>query len=327
MFAHETHTKRRHAHHSAFSLIEIMVTLVIVSILMALLLPALNRVRTTGQLALVNAEMDSLKASITNFKREYGIEPPSGIELFPPVPPGGTGALGNWTDARSVALIRQMWPKFDFQQSGGLNAAAFGAATSITLEGSECLVFFLGGIRDLTSGALIGFSKNEKLPFQASGSRVNPFFEFNGGYSTSESRWTGLLVDTVGSNDIPEYLGVLPGQTKPYAYFSSYGGKGYRLAENDGIDGTVTATTLNPELARPLPYFKDSNNKVPYNREGFQLVSPGFDNRFGVGGYFDKDDSQMQDTAITRNQANEPGSDGLHEHDNITNFNGGELLQ
>ncbi|MGZ0172208.1 MAG: type II secretion system protein [Planctomycetales bacterium] len=325
MISRKTHTKRRHARHSAFSLIEIMVVLVIVSILMALLLPALSGVRTTAQIALVNAEMDSLKASITNFKREYGIEPPSGITLFPP---GGTGALGNWTDARSVSLIRQMWPKFDFQQSGGLSAVAFGTATSLTLEGSECLVFFLGGTRDAASGALIGFSKNERLPFQGSGSRVNPFFEFDGGYDSSTSSWTGLLTDAVGNNGIPEYLGVLPSATKPYAYFSSYGGKGYRLAENDSIDGTVTATVANPELARPLPYFKDSASNVPYNRESFQLISTGFDYRFGVGGYFDRDDSQIQGTLITRNKLNDPSStDGLHEHDNITNFNGGQLLQ
>lgn len=315
MISRRTHTKRRHTRHTAFTLIEIMVTLVIIAILMALLLPALNRVRTTGQIALVNAEMDTLKASITNFKRVYGIEPPSGITMFPP---GGTGALGNWTDARSVALIRQMWPKFDFQQSGGLSTTAFNGATSLTLEGSECLVFFLGGTLDTASGALIGFSKNERLPFQESGSRVNPFFEFD----------STLLSDTVGSNGIPEYLGVLPSATKPYAYFSSYEGKGYRLAENDGIDGTITATVANPELARPLPYFKDSASNVPYNRESFQLISTGFDYRFGVGGYFDRDDAQIQATLITRNKANDPSStDGLHEHDNITNFNGGQLLQ
>ncbi len=324
MISRKTHTKRRHTRHSAFTLIEIMVTLVIIAILMALLLPALNRVRTTGQIALVNAEMDSLKASITNFKRVYGIEPPSGITLFPP---GGTGALGNWTDARSVALIRQMWPKFDFQQSGGLSAAAFGTATSLTLEGSECLVFFLGGTRG-SSGALIGFSKNERLPFQDSGSRVNPFFEFDGGYDPGTSSWTGLLTDSVGNNGIPEYLGVLPSSTKPYAYFSSYGGKGYRLAENDGIDGTITATATNPELAHPLPYFKDSgtNPNVPYNRDSFQLISTGFDYRFGAGGYFDREDLEIQATLISRNKTN-GSTDGLDEHDNITNFNSGQLLQ
>lgn len=315
MISRRTHTKRRHPRHSAFTLIEIMVTLVIIAILMALLLPALNRVRTSGQIALVNAEMDTLKASITNFKRVYGIEPPSGITMFPP---GGTGALGNWTDARSVALIRQMWPKFDFQQSGGLSAAAFNGATSMTLEGSECLVFFLGGTLDTASGALIGFSKNEKLPFQDSGSRVNPFFEFD----------STLLTDTVGGNGIPEYLGVLPSATKPYAYFSSYGGKGYRLAENDGIDGTITATATAPEDAHPLPYFKDSgtNPKVPYNRDSFQLISTGFDYRFGAGGYFDREDLDIQATLISRNKTN-GSTDGLDEHDNITNFNSGQLLQ
>jgi prepilin-type N-terminal cleavage/methylation domain-containing protein len=54
---------------SAFSLVEVMVVLIIISILMALLLPALGRARVTAKIAEIQAgEFEAMKASLTEFK-------------------------------------------------------------------------------------------------------------------------------------------------------------------------------------------------------------------------------------------------------------------
>ncbi|MHC4880058.1 MAG: prepilin-type N-terminal cleavage/methylation domain-containing protein [Planctomycetota bacterium] len=315
---------------AAFTLIEIMITIAIIAILIGLLMPALGSVRRRAQIASVKSEMDALKASATTFKQAYGIEPPSGITIFPPDTAGTGGALGLWTDARSISLVKRIWPKFDFRNSGGLATAAFKGQPSLTLEGSECLVFFLGGVVDPSSGALIGFSKNERLPFSPDGSREGPFFEFD----------TGRLIDVIGidtdddgtfdiaQNGIPEYADPIPNQVKPYAYFSSYGGQGYRIGENDGLDGRVrTSSDPATYVPVPMPYFKDTALNVPYHRDSFQLISPGFNasadtsntGGYGTGGYFDPNDGTMTATLYSRNQNTDT------EADNITNFHSGQL--
>lgn len=300
--------RRRHPRFG-FSLIELMIVLVIIGILAALILPALGSARRTAQIARVQSDMESLKASITQFKVRYGVDPPSSVTLYPP----GTA----WSNAQSRALIKRIWPQFDFDNSGGLNVAAFSGATSMTLTGAECLTFFLGGIRG-ASGALIGFSKNPRLPFTEGGSRDGPFFEFDGGYDTSSSKWTGRLVDLNG-NDVPEYLDPLTSQTKPYLYFSSYGGTGYR-ADNGSV----------------LAYFKDGNQANPYKADSFQLISPGFDFEYGKGGVLDNEDKNANgtldagedtngNTTLDTKTAQILSGTRVAEQDNITNFHTGEL--
>ena len=70
-----------------FTLIELMVVIVIIGILMALILPALNGARIRARVTQVSTEISQLENAISKFKSIYNLDPPSSLYV-PPV--GGT---------------------------------------------------------------------------------------------------------------------------------------------------------------------------------------------------------------------------------------------
>jgi prepilin-type N-terminal cleavage/methylation domain-containing protein len=269
-----------------FTLIEMMVVLVIIAILAGLLLAAFGPARQTAREAQVVAEMQSLKASITAFKTDFKMDPPSSIVI--------SESVAGWA-AHPVdrALLKRLWPSFNFTIPRDFNGD--GDSTDIVaLDGAECLVFFLGGVVDPVSGQLRGFSKNPGNPFAMdNGSRQGPFYEFEGGIDPSTRMPLGRLVDT-DSDGAPEYIDSLPSQTQPIVYFSSYDGTGYRTdnTEDANANGSLDAgedKNGNGRLDHRMQfaYFKDAARKSPYNASGFQLISPGQDASYGVGGHLD----------------------------------------
>jgi prepilin-type N-terminal cleavage/methylation domain-containing protein len=279
-----------------FTLIELLIVLVIIAILAALILPAVMRGTNTVRIAEVNNEMAKFKTAITQFKVDFGVEPPSSLTIWE--------RATDWAShPRDRRIVKQLWPQFDFSLDREFDGDALGLpgyqTEDFPMDGAECLVFFLGGMADRTTGALRGFSSNARNPFVVdNGARVGPFFEFKGGFDVSGSTPapTGRFVDT-DSDGLPEYLDTLPGQTLPYLYFSSYGGEGYKTGDN---------------LTRiAAPYFKDALSRVPHKESSFQLISPGFDFNYGTGGQFDPD--------------NPPSNTNAPDSDNITNFHSGVL--
>lgn len=291
---------------NGFTIIEIMVVVVIIAILAGLLLTALGGARETARVFEVQADMKKLAAGLENFKMRFGVHPPSSVTLYE--------APADWgTDPRSRGIISRIWPRFRFDVTRELDGAT-GASGSVSLDGAECLVFFLGGVVDLDatqvvgdprrgSGAFIGFSKDPANPLKRdanpTSSRDGPFYEFGGAFDPDTSPPTplalGRLVD-VNKNNYLELIDTLPSQQTPYLYFSSNGGSGYRASDNTGrIAG---------------PYYIDAAGRNPYNADSFQIISPGFDGSYGSGGQYQKD------SASSLNQ---------NDSDNITNFHTGLL--
>jgi type II secretory pathway pseudopilin PulG len=312
-----------------------MVVVVIIAILIGILVPTIGKVRQTALEAEVRKDIGDLEQAIEQFKVSFGIEPPSYIELY--------ANQADWdANPKYKSLIKQMWSKFDFSNCGGASVGSSGpknfvlpnssTATVLKLNGSECLVFFLGGMIDPTSGGFTGFAKDPARPFSSVATVTNregPFFEFKGALKTTPSpEWAGRLTD----NDldwIPEYRDPLPGQTLPYVYFN-------------GVNGSYRTTSGAPPPPLPLPlydpmppswytgaawyntdgekllYFAyysklDNTNprsSLPHKPKGIQIISPGADRSYGWGGLFDP---------------NNTGSLGKDDKDNITNFHSRRL--
>lgn len=322
-----TRTRRR----GGFTLIELLMAIAIIAVLIALLLPAISSIKGKVRITEVRQEISQLESAIADFKFKFGHEPPSSITIYEEWSGGWEG------DSVNRAKIRKLWPKFDFKKSRNI-----GAASSYTLKGDQCLVFFLGGgyINGGTDSAqFIGFSGDPTDPFKigasASTTRIGPFHEFDMGrvLDTSSLPYSAPLVN------FPVYLDPIPGQTKPYLYATSYDGQGYY--DNSTNSDVRTPASGNFRIYRTDTKGDtdndgdiDSNDADPpaWKPNGFQIISPGPDNEYGTGGPY-KPDSNIVLPAFIRipNPSAPPpfidGPDGarLVEGDNITNFAGGTL--
>lgn len=287
MFTRHT-TVRNSTRRRGFTLIEIMVVIIIIGALLALLLPAIGKSRRAAYDARVKTEIAGLESAIATFKLTYGSEPPSHVSIY-------STAAGWNGDTASKAIIRRIWPQFDFSNP---TYPASLPAGSATLNAGECLLFFLGG--PLVNGAPTGFSKNPASPFAAGGNtREGPFFEFD----------IARIVDS-DNNGIAEYKDSLPDQTKPYLYFSSYEGTGYVTGEATAA-GLANAQYRNTNTA-PYTYYKPQT---------FQIISPGADGLYGTGGYFNPAATNGGLTTYVS------GAYTLcDDYDNLTNFHPGRLV-
>lgn len=344
-----------------FTIVELLMVVVIIGILAALLIPAIQRARDTAGDAEVLTEIKGLEKGVVDFKNRFGIDPPSFIVLCESAaewaadwgssPPAQLSADPTLTDAHrrtSRAVIRQIWPEFDFTVDHDINGdGAFNGAWA--LNGAECLVFFLGGVPDRidTDGdgtpdaaAMRGFSANPQRPFLRGGNRIGPFVDFDSDrlIDIDTLRSTGR----VGGNML-EYLDTIPGQQLPYQYLSSYDGRGYQPYGLDGMAGTIDDELMyspNSSAFLGLAYHYLSAppsaslpNGEPYNRSTCQIISPGRDNEFGLGGIYNGENVPVSEDT-NNNGMLDPGEDvngngtiepRTAERDNITNFKGGRL--
>jgi prepilin-type N-terminal cleavage/methylation domain-containing protein len=92
-----------------FTLIELLVAIVIIGVLIALLLPAINGARRVARDTQVQAEISRLSSALSDFKAKYGINPPS-IHCMNPGPDGQAFTVR--------PLVQQLWPQFDFTRPG-----------------------------------------------------------------------------------------------------------------------------------------------------------------------------------------------------------------
>lgn len=289
---------------SGFSLIELLIVIVIIAILVALTVPAIQRVRVRAQIQEVSAEFTRLDAAIAQFTSDFGVYPYS--ELVVTEDPSVTAWDASPELQLSRTRLRRVFPQLtfsgqiDFNSDGAFTGDGTSGAT-ITLTGSECLVFFLGGVmtRDKdgdglvspaeagTAPSWIGFSKNPVTPFLPTGeNRLGPYYNFD----------VTRLVDTDGDG-MMEYLDSLPGQTTPIHFVSSNNGQGY-----------------SPLVSRYVAV----DGRTALNKDTHQLISPGLDGQLGF-------DPMAGLKGVYADGVDLKGS-RLAEADNIANFKPGSTL-
>lgn len=304
--------KAKH-HPTGFTLIELMIVILVIAILVALLIPAVQSARTKARVAQVRTEISSLEGAVARFKTDFLIDPPSSLVLYE--------SAADWVSNATVpavvqsrSLIRQMWPQFDFTINRDINLNG-NSNDVFTLAGAECLVFFLGGVstyQDLNSNSqwnagepitpIRGFSKNPANPFANGGNRQGPYYEFN----------SARLLASPGNAGFFAYLDPVPNQRAPYVYLSSYGGTGYRVADlgSGGLSYWYLQGTTGTAAA--------------WNATKFQIISPGADGAYGVGGpYSAKNNPPLP--AWTLGATTYTDTQRQPEYDNITNFSLGRL--
>jgi type II secretory pathway pseudopilin PulG len=280
----------RRSARAGFTLIELLVVISVIIVLVGILTAAVVNVLGRADDLEIVADIKKLETGVSAFKSDVGIEPPSKLVLFEQASDWNTA---NATVVRSKGLIRRMWPRFDFTQDRDIDGDGNMTETH-TLEGSECLVFFLGGVPNPGDLRPVGFSKNPADPFSQPSSRDSPR---QGPYTELDA---GRLTD-VDSDGFPEYKDPLEGQFSPYVYLSSYGGRGYDISDLPTSYGMTSAYMQSADSA--------------WKKDSFQIISPGADGQYGTGGEYVPDTATSVLTGPRR-----------VEQDNVTNFTSGTLV-
>jgi general secretion pathway protein G len=282
-----THDPRR----AGFTLVELMVVIGIIATLIALLLPAINGARENAKRAVAATEMAQLGSAIQAFKYEKKIAPPSTIILRE------DGVYTTGAEVQSFALLKQIWP----QLNGPVDWNGDGTITPnvpLTLEGDQCLVFFLGGIPQ--NGIPTGFSTNPSNPaahiFPApGGGNTKTYFEFPADRMQSGTNTSFANQNNAAKAGFPSFIDQW--KVMPYAYFAAGNGNGTKNAYNVGDCTTIGAH----------PY-KDGSGQF-FQPTGWQIVSAGRDKSFGAT------------VQLTKGGVPQTDPDG----DNVASFFGGAL--
>jgi prepilin-type N-terminal cleavage/methylation domain-containing protein len=237
-----------------FTLVELLVVIAIIAVLVSLTAAAVMRARLKAYEVQNRNNVQQLSSAVSAFVAKTGVDYiPSAIVLR------NDGAYTtSATDVASLAYLKRLWPRLAFPITWCPNDPS-GSLAPYTLEGDQCLVFFLGGVQ--VNGACFGFSTNATNPMQATPGTVfnPPYFDF-----PSNQLVNPLLAFPKASYTSP-FLTFLDPYNSPYAYFSSRG----------NVGGLANAYSADCPALGVLPYH-DPNTTKFYNPQGFQIISAGY---------------------------------------------------
>lgn len=253
---------RRH-HRAGFTLIELLVVIAIGTLLMALLMAAVQKVRDAGKRTDARTEIAGLTMAAQAFAMEMKAVPC----LSGGGPNGEFRLCTKYTDAAGNLLL---WPEVDFlltafpninRDDNGLRVAGVAVPNSapILLDGNQALIFWLSGGEILQYQ---GFSLNAARPFTAS---TAPAEKRKGPWAFPNSKYLEVNGSGVRTGRYCDPYGV------PYACM------GYRADLKDY-----------PALASfgVAPFRDPSRGNTLYNASTIQVISAGRDKTFGPGGAF-----------------------------------------
>ena len=264
---------------AGFTLIELLVVIAIIAVLVSLTAAAVMKVLGKGPLVRTRVEIGNMEAALgiamktLNNGSSGATYLPSKIVLRED---GKYTPATNPAHAQTVQVLTNLFGKgavnlttpvqIDWNGDGVINTGV-----EYTLEGEECLVFFMGGIPSApgSTPACLGFVKGSNpspVPVPATATRYVPFFPFDGARLIRSPR-AGAPANFLVYKD--------PYGKTAYAYFSWYG------AGNDYVLTDCASLGVQPY------YTKSGTAASFFNPRGCQIISAGADGTFGVGGVWD----------------------------------------
>jgi prepilin-type N-terminal cleavage/methylation domain-containing protein len=287
---------RKHSQRGGFSLIELLVVILIITLLISLTASAVFK--TLNKIADVQntREISDAQTGLVNFMQKFGVDrpPPSRLVLFPRANLYTGATFGPQLEGDSLQYLEMAFRGLKnstspFQSAGPGTGIQWNqniplSDNGMVLEGDQCLVFFLGGIQ-VSSGTLnecLGFSTDRNNPMNPAGDKIQPFFEFKAErLVTLKAAPNGprKLVNVGNAAGLPFFSYLDAYGKQPFAFFSSY-----KKADNYN---RYVNTSVSPPTG-----FSDCdslgvwayNNGIKYqNSETFQIISAGRDGQFGQG--------------------------------------------
>lgn len=246
---------------TGFTLIELLVVIAIIAILVGLTAAGVMKVMFKGPELQNRNDITQLASAIESFKGKFQVEYiPSRIKLCRTL---NQYDPNQQLDKDSIAYLKKLFPRCEATWgSSGIDWGPPGWGNVVTLEGQECLVFFLGGKQVTGPNGVMGFSSNPLSPMPPPGVNgdITPFAEFKS---------DRLVPGTNGGFFV--YLDAH--KSLPYAYFSSY-----KSRNNYNRYGSSDCPTLGVS-----PYREAAGQNRYYNPSGFQIISAGTNKLFGPG--------------------------------------------
>lgn len=358
--------RRRQESRPAFTLVELLVVITIILILMSLLLAGINKIWSYVDEVKTTNEIAQLSQACESFKAKFGRYPPSRIALWcmNAVPAAALQLPANDANGEltreSVEFLQAVFPGIDLTSGNASSqhdwtGTGYSSQAPLVLEGQECLVYFLGGLRYLANGTYSGFTGFCSDPIRPTfnnlgvpgSQRVGPFFDFD------LSRITSNPINNPNAGNSGGFFGAYldPYKTVPYAYFAARSGAsnnyatlqnialwGYTQNSNTLLDcfslinayrgdfGDGTAFPYMQAITPPPNQAASTGRIATYHRpSSFQIVSAGKDKLFGG--------NTMPQNAINASNYGNPWSNDSSNPflspnalDNITNFSGGVLV-
>jgi prepilin-type N-terminal cleavage/methylation domain-containing protein len=263
----------RTAGRTAFTLIELLVVMAIIAILISLTAAAVFRFAWKGYEIQDRNDISQLSDAVGAFKTKFGAIPPSRVKLCFL---SSQYTLTNQLDADSYQFMKHMFPRIEptWGTSGIPWLQAWNSANAgnppqpMTLEGEQCLVFFLGGKQTTVNGVngCLGYSTNPNNPMGGGADTINPFFDFKSNRLLGDAATPFMYANPYGKT-----------VANAYAYFSSYKTRnGYNRYYNAQNNPNSDCASLGV-----WPYLDPVGNY--HNPETFQIISSGVDKQFGQG--------------------------------------------
>ncbi len=233
---------------SGFTLLELLITLVILAMLATLTLVGVRAARKSAQAAIVKTQILQLSIALDNYKTKVGEYPPDDFSDI--------GAL--------YRHIKMRWPRSKYTMD---DVNTFFSNPSFDSYNNS-LIFWLGGLFE--GKELKGFYLSPTDPLgmsPGSNQREDAFYEF----PEKSIQFDG---------DVPAYIV----QDAPIIYFRYdqdpfNGGKyGYLSKAVDENGNPIVKNWHYDTFGVAVPYLDE--NETPYGNEKYQLIHPGMDKLF-----------------------------------------------